>query len=153
MTTTINASALGIIQSGDTSGNLQLMTANVAAITIDYNQNIVCNGTGGIVVPVGTTAQRPATAGNGTVRYNTSSSTLEGFLLGAWTNIKAGTYTIEYLLVAGGGGGGNYNSGGGGGAGGMISASTTVTPGTAMAIVVGGGGAGGIGSTPAPVNV
>jgi hypothetical protein len=41
MTTTINASTTaGLVQTADTSGSLQLQTANTAALTIDTSQNV-----------------------------------------------------------------------------------------------------------------
>lgn len=45
MTTTINASTTaGLVQTADTSGSLQLQTANTAALTIDSSQNITTTG-------------------------------------------------------------------------------------------------------------
>ena len=45
-------------------------------------------GTRGIVVPVGTTAQRPASPAQGTVRYNTTTSKFEGYNGAAWVNLN-----------------------------------------------------------------
>lgn len=83
MSTIINASAIGLKESVDTSGSLQLQTANTAAITITINQDVICNSTGAITVPVGTTAQQP-TGANGMIRYNTTLSKLEAYANGAW---------------------------------------------------------------------
>lgn len=87
MTTIINANGTGIVETADTSGILQLQTGGTAAMTIGTDQNIVCNSTGAITVPVGTTAQRPSTAANGMMRYNTTTAHLEAYVSGSWTAI------------------------------------------------------------------
>ena len=83
MSTIINASAIGLKESVDTSGSLQLQTANTAAITITINQDVICNSTAAITVPVGTTAQRP-TGVNGMIRYNSNTSRFEAYVNGSW---------------------------------------------------------------------
>jgi hypothetical protein len=108
-------------------------------------------------LPSGTTLQRPASAANGHMRYNTTLGRLETYLPSAgWTGIVADSYTVEYIVIAGGGGGGR-GRGGGGGAGGYRSsvasepsgggssaeASITVSPGTPYTVTVGAGGLGG----------
>lgn len=40
----------------------------------------------GVVMPIGTTALRPATATNGTLRYNTDTSKFELYQNGGWIN-------------------------------------------------------------------
>jgi hypothetical protein len=130
MTTIINASASGLIETSDTSGVLQLQTNSTAALTIDNNQNVTCNSTGAITLPNGTTAQRPSSPTNGQMRYNTSNRNLEAYLNNGWQMVTAGApITASYLIVAGGGGAGG-STGGGGGAGGFLTGSTTLTPGT-----------------------
>ena len=51
---------------------------------------------GGLLVPKGTTAQRPQLSGvrqptdaNGTIRYNTTTNELEGYIGGNWETIRA----------------------------------------------------------------
>jgi hypothetical protein len=76
-------------------------------------------------MPVGTTAQRPASPVAGMQRINTTTGYLEVYNLGGWVNVYNvyATPTVEYLVVAGGGGGGNgAGSGGGGGGGGFLTA-------------------------------
>jgi len=46
-------------------------------------------GSGGIVVPVGTTGQRGAST-DGTLRYNTTTASFEGYANGAWGSIVSG---------------------------------------------------------------
>lgn len=84
MTTIINANNSGITQTVDTSGVLQIQTANTAAITIDTSQNITCNSTGAITVSSGTTAQRPASPANGMLRYNTTLACFEVYANNTW---------------------------------------------------------------------
>jgi hypothetical protein len=143
MTTNINVSAAGLTQTVDASGNLQIQTANVAAITIDLNQNVRFNGTGALTLPSGDSTQRPATAANGAIRYNTSLSSIEGLISGSWAPIKTfSSITVDYLIVAGGGGGGSQVGGGGGGGGIIQGSGITLTPGTNYSVTVGAGGAG-----------
>lgn len=84
MTTIINANNTGITQTVDTSGILQIQTANTAAITIDASQNITCNSTGAITVSVGTTAQRPSSPANGMIRYNSTLACFEVYANNTW---------------------------------------------------------------------
>lgn len=48
------------------------------------------SGTGYIDIPAGTTAQRPGTASDGMIRYNTTLATFEGYKNGAWGAIGGG---------------------------------------------------------------
>ena len=106
-------------------------------------------------IPIGTTAERPAAAANGVMRYNTTLGRIEAYMPTAgWQNILSDALVVEYLVVAGGGGGGRQHGGGGGGggyrssvagesSGGGSSAESTLSlvPGTYV-VTVGGGGAG-----------
>jgi len=101
--------------------------------------------TGYFDLPVGTTAQRPASPDLGMIRYNSTTSFYEAYTSSGWQSIttSAYTYNIDYLVVAGGGGG-NTAQGGGGGAGGYRSGTSfSLTPGTTYTVTVGGGGSGG----------
>lgn len=57
---------------------------------------VVINATGGMMLPKGTTAERPQlssvrqpTDANGTIRYNTSTSSIEAYVGGAWEVVRA----------------------------------------------------------------
>ena len=139
MTTFINASTSGLTETADASGALGLQTANTTAVIIDTSQNANFTSTGAVILPNGTTNNRP-TGVNGMIRYNTTAAVLEGYISGAWVTIKAGTYSISYLIVAGGGGGGR---GSGGGAGGFLTGTAVVSGGTVYTATVGAGGTGG----------
>jgi hypothetical protein len=115
--------------------------SNVATY-LTSNISGLATRTDALTVPVGTTAQRPATASNGAIRYNTTTGGLETYLyIAGWRSIISDTYTIEYLAVAGGGGSGRSNGAAGGGAGGLLNGTFSATSNTVIAIVVGGGGA------------
>jgi hypothetical protein len=131
-----------------------------ANITVDSKGRITAasNGSGGSVtpaqvsdqantstgyfsIPLGTTAQRPATPQNGAIRMNSTTGNPEWYssTSAAWVGFNAqAPYSVDYLVVAGGGGGACL--GGGGGAGGMISGTSTLTPATNYTVTVGGGG-------------
>jgi hypothetical protein len=63
---------------------------------------VVMNAHGGLMLPKGTTSERPQLTGvrqptdaNGTIRYNTTTSSIEAYVGGAWEVVRApGTATI-----------------------------------------------------------
>ena len=96
-------------------------------------------------MPVGTTAERPASPVAGMQRLNTTTGYLEVYNGVAWYNSSPVLFTptVEYLVVAGGGGGGAAISvssgGGGGGAGGYRTASgLAVASSVALTVTVAG---------------
>lgn len=111
----------------------------VSANTVSDANNI---STGYFSIPIGTTAQRPARAPLGAMRWNSSNSTSEIYVGdNNWQIFSSASYTFSYIVVAGGGGGGSdIDVGGGGGGGGVITGTTTTTPGSTYAITVGAGG-------------
>jgi hypothetical protein len=76
-----------IIKTADTSGILAIQTNGTNALTIGTDQNVTMNSTGAIVVPVGTTAQRPGSPAVGMIRYNTTIPQLECYIGSAWIAI------------------------------------------------------------------
>jgi hypothetical protein len=63
--------------------------------TISISSNPVLPGTGGVVVPTGTTAQRPALPTPGTIRYNTDISNLEAYdSISGWSPLPSGAVTL-----------------------------------------------------------
>lgn len=116
------------------------------AITLDGTLGITTSAvvgtaaTGALIIPSGTTAQRPAPS-TGMTRYNTTISSMEFYNGSVWTTLFLQQYTAAYLVVAGGGGG-NGGNGGGGGAGGYIAGTTLINTGVVYSIMVGAGGAG-----------
>jgi len=117
----------------DTASNFVMSVPAVAGILINAD-----SATGAAQLPVGTTAQRPASPVTGQTRFNTTTTLAEVYNGTAW--VAVGGYVVSYLVVAGGGGAGNY--GGGGGAGGLLSNIISLNGGTAYTVTVGAGGTG-----------
>lgn len=83
-----NATAFtALIKTSDGTANLSLQTNGTNAVSINQLQNATFNSTGSVTIPAGTIAQRPSPAVNGMFRYNTSNSTFEAYINGAWTFI------------------------------------------------------------------
>jgi len=88
-TTAGNATtATALYKISDGTANLTFQTNSLGAITIDANQNANFVSVGGVIIPAGTTAQRPSPAVNGMIRYNISVPSLEGYANGSWVTIK-----------------------------------------------------------------
>jgi len=80
MTTTINASTTaGLIQTADTSGSLQLQTANLPAVTIDSSQNTTLAGA---LTVTGATTLNSSILKSGTVQ--TASGASVDFTVPSW---------------------------------------------------------------------
>ena len=108
--------------------------------------------TGSLVMPVGTTAQRPGTPTTGMFRMNSTTKAPEWYdtVTSSWVNFSEGVpYAAEVLVIAGGGGGGGGGAstagGPGGGAGGVLYSAKNITTGSSYSLIIGGGGAGGTG--------
>jgi len=75
---------------------VNLVAGTVAGDAIEYAQftaafvNPVFGGTGFMLIPKGTTAQRPASPVNGEIRYNTDTAQFEGYQGGAWGQLGGG---------------------------------------------------------------
>ena len=104
------------------------------------------SSTGAATMPVGTTAQRPATPTTGMYRLNSTTGVPEFYSVAnsLWIAMTSTSFDVETLTIAGGGGGGTAPRGGGGGAGGMVSQSLLFSMGQAYSITVGAGGAAGV---------
>jgi hypothetical protein len=115
------------------------------------NTNVIygsaTSATSFIAMPVGTTAQRPASPGSGYTRYNSTSLNLEYFdaSYNTWMAVNKTVienfFSADYLVVAGGGGGGHGTAGGGGGAGGFITGNVLMSIATPTTVTIGSGGA------------
>ena len=55
-----------------------------------FTGDVTINSTTALRLPVGTTAQRSGSAANGDIRYNSTSSSFEGYAGGAWGSIGGG---------------------------------------------------------------
>lgn len=82
MATTINASTTaGLIQTADTSGSLQLQTANVTAVTIDASQNTTLAGT---LTVTGATTLNSSTVKSMTAQASTSGTFIDFTGIPTW---------------------------------------------------------------------
>jgi hypothetical protein len=141
-----NLSTTNVITTNTISANAIVLGANTANASLDLSAK-----TDAILLPAGTTAQRPTVPSSTTgIRYNTTLGVPEWYSAATsqWLPLyQSPSYTLSYLVVAGGGGGGRYYSGGGG-AGGLISGSLVVASGTTYSIIVGAGGPGNTTTSP-----
>lgn len=70
-----NGIANAYTQTGDLTGNLSfIMSSGIANVST----------IGAVIVPVGTTAQRPSSPVNGMIRYSTTNNVLEGYANNTW---------------------------------------------------------------------
>ncbi len=65
-----------------------LRSIKAKGIRYDINGQIVLDSTDAILVPKGTTAQRPTSPANGHIRYNTNTNEIEGYQNGAWRKVR-----------------------------------------------------------------
>jgi hypothetical protein len=83
--------------SGTTS---QIDVTNVGSIaTVAIAANPTLPGTGGVVIPVGTTAQRTAAPTNGILRYNTTLAQFEAYTSGAWSVLSTGSTGVTSVAT------------------------------------------------------
>ena len=114
MATTINADTIigGAIVTGDTSGILSLQAAGTTLLTLESGVvsaaggftadsasitgalsaggDITFSATTAAKLPSGTTAERPGSASNGMIRYNSDDGSFEGYAGGEWGAIGGG---------------------------------------------------------------
>ena len=94
------------IVGGTTIANRTLTgTANQIAVTdgngannpaISLSSNPIIPGLAGLTLPVGATADRSVSAGVGTIRYNTSANSFEGYTATGWGFIVAGAAVTSF---------------------------------------------------------
>lgn len=107
-----NASGAGLVALPDNG------TVIPVEITGTANEIVVANGTGAsgnptigiaenpelpgvesVLVPSGTTAERPSLPENGMIRYNTDTALFEGYLNGSWQNFAAGSTGVVSIAT------------------------------------------------------
>jgi hypothetical protein len=80
------------------TGNWQNTYTTVSALVVNWNGNGI--GTSGIIMPSGTTGERPVSATNGTIRFNTTTNNPEfsylcdasSLITHAWWNLSASSF-------------------------------------------------------------
>lgn len=78
---------VGLLETkADGTATLALQTNGSNAVVIDSSQTVNCTISTAVVMPAGTTAQRPALPTNGMFRYNTSNNTFEVYASGNWSS-------------------------------------------------------------------
>jgi hypothetical protein len=91
MATTINAStSAGLVSTADTSGVLQLQTANTTALTLSAAQAATFAGTAQFPTTIGVGGATPSTRGSGitfpaTASRSSNVNTLDDYETGTWT--------------------------------------------------------------------
>lgn len=85
-------------------GQLVSNTTTLSVASANINGNLIVNSSGSIVVPVGNTAQRPASATVGSLRYNSDTGYFETYTVSGWgaiatpptiTNVSPTSYNGE----------------------------------------------------------
>ena len=156
---------MGIRINGSSGGYVEIdVPANPSNrnITLPDTDGEALVGTtnGSVVLPSGTTAQRP-TGAAGQIRFNTDTGEMEFWSSTSapaqWRKVRDGelpAFSVRYLIAAGGGAGGSSHAswvaGGGGGAGGLLTASndtSTFSLNTSYTVTVGAGGARTVGTS------
>jgi hypothetical protein len=87
MTGNLDMNSLKIVSLAN--GTVATDAINLGQLTTAFT-NPTFLGTGFMLVPKGTTAQRPAVPVNGELRYNTDTSQFEGYQGGAWGQLGGG---------------------------------------------------------------
>ena len=91
---TLDANGTGKIVIDDLQfGDNTISNASGDIVLEPSSQIVTVSGTGSLVLPKGTTAQRPGTPEVGMIRYNTEAGVFEAYD-GAWTNL-GGVYDVD----------------------------------------------------------
>lgn len=85
----VNVSAVGGIASANLG--LALAASPTFSGTATFSGNVLLSGTGTLDLPSGTTAQRPGSANNGMIRYNSTLSRYEGYSGSEWIQLGGDT--------------------------------------------------------------
>ena len=87
----LNSNKIENLAAGTVAGDAVEYAQFVAAfVDPTFTGNVTMSGTGFVLIPKGTTAQRPVSPVDGEIRYNTDFNAFEGYANGAWGNIGGG---------------------------------------------------------------
>ena len=70
---------------------LDVSNSRVGVGTASPSVTLHVSATDSLRLPAGTTAQRPGSPANGDIRYNSTTSTIEGYANSAWANLASGS--------------------------------------------------------------
>ena len=70
---------------------LDVSNSRIGIGTASPSTTLHVSATDAIRLPSGTTAQRPGSPANGDIRYNSTTSTIEGYANSAWANLASGS--------------------------------------------------------------
>jgi len=70
-----------------TASNTSTSSGATTFANITMTGNLTSNSTGYFKIPAGTNAQRPSSASNGMIRYNSDITSFEGYYAGAWSSL------------------------------------------------------------------
>lgn len=97
----VGGSTISRITIAGTSDQISVTNGDTAPV-IGLASNPIVPGTAGMVVPVGTSAQRSISPTNGTVRYNSDTTRFEFYQNSAWATIGTGDGTVTSVSGTGG---------------------------------------------------
>ena len=87
----MNSNKIVNLTPGTTTGNAVEYDQLLALfVNPTFTGNVTMSGTGFVLIPKGTTAQRPVSPVDGEMRYNTDTSQFEGYANGAWGQLGGG---------------------------------------------------------------
>lgn len=72
------------------TSNQVVATGSAPSLTLSLSEELILPGSGAVVLPSGTTAERPSSPANGSIRWNTSTELLEYFFDASWESIIIG---------------------------------------------------------------
>lgn len=91
----IGTSSLSVIGTENISGTSLSIGTTTPSTGINLD---IGSLTGGVLMPVGTTGQRPASPKNGEMRYNSTTNKFEGYINAAWNEFAGyGSYAINVM--------------------------------------------------------
>lgn len=93
--TRTSGNSVGIVTLQGTANQVDVAngTGDAANPTISMASNPTIPGTGYMLIPKGTTAERPGSPQDGMIRFNTDSSAFEVYESGGWSNLPGGAVT------------------------------------------------------------
>jgi hypothetical protein len=101
--TITTAGGVGAVTLQGTASQITVTFGNAVggSPTIGLADNPVLPGVASATLPIGTTGDRPASAVNGMLRYNSTIALFEGYINGAWTTLASGSGVTSIITGTG----------------------------------------------------